>query len=311
MSKHGFDSADLRIKPGQPVKLSQFDAQGDGSLDKDKTKALTETLHDELYQLQSRLYAEGKQSLLVVLQAMDAGGKDGTIKSVFRGLNPQGVVVTPFKVPTPAELAHDFLWRVHQRTPAKGQIGIFNRSHYEDVLVVRVNQLVPEKVWRARYDQINAFEQMLSEAGTRIVKFYLHISRDEQKERLVDRLNSPDEQWKFSTSDLPVRERWDDYMQAYEEVLKRCSTESAPWYVIPANRKWQRNYFVTRILIETLKDMNPKYPKPEPGLDKVVIRVHFKLGAVKPPVAIRRESHCSRQQPGWLTCGWHCQPSSA
>ncbi len=271
MSKHGFDSADLRIKPGQPVKLSQFDAQGDGSLDKDKTKALTETLHDELYQLQSRLYAEGKQSLLVVLQAMDAGGKDGTIKSVFRGLNPQGVVVTPFKVPTPAELAHDFLWRVHQRTPAKGQIGIFNRSHYEDVLVVRVNQLVPEKVWRARYDQINAFEQMLSEAGTRIVKFYLHISRDEQKERLVDRLNSPDEQWKFSTSDLPVRERWDDYMQAYEEVLKRCSTESAPWYVIPANRKWQRNYFVTRILIEALKDMNPKYPKPEPGLDKVVI----------------------------------------
>jgi len=271
VSKHGLNSDALRIKPGHSVKLSQIDPQGDASLNKDKTKSVTESLEDELYELQSRLYAEGRQSLLVVLQAMDAGGKDGTIKAVFRGLNPQGVVVTPFKVPTPIELAHDFLWRVHQRVPAKGQIGIFNRSHYEDVLVVRVNQLVPEKVWRARYNQINEFEQLLTESGTRVIKFFLHISKDEQKERLVDRLSSPDEQWKFSTGDLPVRERWDDYMKAYEDVFEQCSTDRAPWYVIPANRKWQRNYFVTRILIETLKDMNPQYPDPEPGLDKVVI----------------------------------------
>jgi PPK2 family polyphosphate:nucleotide phosphotransferase len=259
------------VKPGARVNLSLIDPEGPATISKDAAKYRLDKLQKKLLDLQARLYAEGKQSLLVVLQAMDAGGKDGTIKNVFHGLNPQGVRVTPFKVPAPNELARDFLWRIHANVPEKGMIGIFNRSHYEDVLVVRVNALVPEVVWRRRYDHINAFERLLTDSGTRIVKFFLHISKDEQKARLEDRLKSADEQWKFSKGDLPVREKWDDYMRAYEDAMIECSTEIAPWYVVPSNRKWMRNLMVTQVLVDTLEAMNPQYPAPEEGLDQIVI----------------------------------------
>lgn len=259
------------VKPGARLNLSLIDPEGSATISKDAAKYRLDKLQKKLLDLQVRLYAEGKQSLLVVLQAMDAGGKDGTIKSVFRGLNPQGVRVTPFKAPALNELAHDFLWRVHSNTPEKGMIGIFNRSHYEDVLVVRVNELVPEVIWRGRYDHINAFERLLIDSGTRIVKFFLHISKAEQKARLDDRLKSPEEQWKFSKDDLPVREKWDDYMRAYEDAMIECSIEIAPWHVVPANRKWLRNLMVTQVLVDTLEAMNPQFPAPEQGLDQIVI----------------------------------------
>ena len=258
-------------KANSKVKLDNFDPAYKDDTDKPAARHEIKELRVKMLELQERLYAEGKQSLLIVLQAMDAGGKDGTIKHVFGGVNPQGVRVTSFKAPTPEELAHDYLWRIHQHTPPKGYIGIFNRSHYEDVLIVRVNNLVPAEVWKERYAQINHFEQRLVESGTRILKFFLHISKDEQKKRFQDRLDRPDKQWKFSTGDLPVREKWADYMEAYEAVLTRCNTEFAPWMVIPANRKWYRNLLVTRAIVQTLEDMNPVYPPPEPGLDEVVI----------------------------------------
>lgn len=248
------------VKPGMRISLKTINPEGDISISKDAGKFRLSQLQEQLADLQARLYAEGKQSLLVVLQALDAGGKDGTIKAVFRGVNPQGVSVTPFKVPTRAELAHDFLWRVHAAVPAKGMIGIFNRSHYEDVLVARVAELVPEVVWRKRYMHINAFEQLLADSGTRILKFYLHISRDEQKERLEDRLKSHDEQWKFNPGDLPVREKWDDYIAAYEDAMLECSTEAAPWYIVPANRKWLRNLLILQTVVDILEAMNPQYP---------------------------------------------------
>ncbi|MBZ0301732.1 MAG: polyphosphate kinase 2 family protein [Anaerolineae bacterium] len=258
-------------KPGSKVRLSNFDPSDRGDYDRSKADDEEDALEQKLASLQERLYAEGKQALLVVLQAMDAGGKDGTIKHVFDRVNPQGVRVTSFKAPTPEELAHDFLWRVHKQVPAKGYIGIFNRSHYEDVLVVRVNDLVPRDVWEARYRHINQFEHLLADSGVRILKFFLHISKDEQKERFQERLEKPDKHWKFSTGDLPVREKWDDYMRAYEDVLSRCNTDYAPWYIVPANRKWYRNLIVTRTIVEALESMNPQYPPAEPDLDKVVI----------------------------------------
>jgi PPK2 family polyphosphate:nucleotide phosphotransferase len=228
-------------------------------------------LRDELIQLQARLYAEGKHKLLVVLQAMDAGGKDGTIRRVFRGVNPQGVGVTPFKAPTRAELAHDFLWRVHKAVPAKGMIGVFNRSHYEDVLVVRVHDIVSESVWRPRYQQINDFEKMLSDSGTTILKFYLHISKDEQRERFRARLDNPDKNWKFSVEDLEKRKYWEHYMTAFEEALYQCTTPWAPWYVIPADQKWYRNLVITRIIVDTIKKFNPQYPPPDGDFSHIVI----------------------------------------
>ncbi|MDX1991605.1 MAG: polyphosphate kinase 2 family protein [bacterium] len=257
--------------PSGKVSLADFDPQYHAGYDKEKAEEELAGLRDRLDALQERLYAEGKQSLLVIFQAMDAGGKDGAIKKVFEGVDPLGLSIASFKAPTTEELAHDFLWRVHQRVPRKGYIGIFNRSHYEDVLIVRVNNLVPEDVWRKRYDQINDFERMLAENGTRILKFFLHISKDEQKERLQARLDDPEKNWKFSLGDLPVRQQWDAYMQAYEDVLTRCNTEAAPWHIIPANRKWYRNLVVTQVVVQALEDMNPQYPPPEPGLDKVVI----------------------------------------
>jgi PPK2 family polyphosphate:nucleotide phosphotransferase len=258
-------------KPGSKVNLRDYDPDYHAEYIKETAQAEVDQLKDQIEKLQERLYAEGKQALLVVFQAMDTGGKDGVIRKVFSSINPQGLRVTPFKVPTSEELAHDFLWRVHQHVPPKGCIAIFNRSHYEDVLVVRVNQLVPPEVWKQRYDQINRFERLLTETGTRILKFYLHISKAEQKQRLLDRLNDPEKQWKFSIGDLPVRERWHEYMAAYETLLERCNTDYAPWHIVPANDKWYRDLVVARTVVKALEEMNPCFPAPEAGLDKVRI----------------------------------------
>ena len=235
------------------------------------TEAALGPFADDLSALQDRLYAESRQALLVVLQAMDAGGKDGTVKHVFRGVNPQGVRVTSFKAPTEEELAHDFLWRVHAAAPRRGFIAIFNRSHYEDVLVARVHDLVPEPVWRRRYRHIDHFEALLADADVRIVKIFLHISREEQAERLRARLEDPAKRWKFRPEDLAERARWDDYMAAYEEAIARTSTEHAPWYVVPADHKWFRNWAVSRIVIEALEAMDPRYPEPAADLDGVTV----------------------------------------
>jgi PPK2 family polyphosphate:nucleotide phosphotransferase len=232
--------------------------------DRVATETSIPQLHERLFSLQDRLWAEARRSLLVVLQGMDAAGKDGTIKHVFSGVNPQGTRVAVFKQPTPEELSHDFLWRVHQHAPRAGEIGIFNRSHYEDVLIARVDHLVEERVWRERYELINAFERALAHGGTTTVKLFLHISHEEQGRRLTERVERPDKRWKIDKSDFTERARWDDYRAAYTEALERTCTDTAPWYVVPADHKWYRNWAVSRILIETLEAMDPRYPEPPP-----------------------------------------------
>ncbi|MEZ5653827.1 MAG: polyphosphate kinase 2 family protein [Burkholderiaceae bacterium] len=234
--------------------------------DKSDAKAATRAMREQLADLQHRLFAEGRQSLLIVLQAMDTGGKDGLIRRVFTGVNPNGVDVARFGRPSAEELSHDYLWRVHRHAPARGMITIFNRSHYEDVLVVRVNELVAEPVWSQRFDHIRAFERLLADEGCRILKFCLHIDRDEQRERLQARLDDPDKRWKFDQHDIEQRRHWDDYMLAYAEAIRRTDTPWAPWFVIPANRKWFRDYAVMRILVGTLREMDPQYP-PADGFD--------------------------------------------
>lgn len=262
-----------RVKPDRKIKLKDFDPddKSDFSGDKKDAEAELDKLEHDMDELQERLYAEGKRAVLFVIQAMDTGGKDGTIRKVFGNLNPAGTVVSSFRAPNSEELAHDYLWRVHKQVPPRGWIGVFNRSHYEDVLVVRVHNLVPKEVWEQRYDQINAFEKMLTECGTTIVKFFLHISKDEQKQRLEDRIADPSKHWKFNPGDLKERALWDDYQAAYEDALNRTSTEYAPWYVIPANRKWYRNVIVARIAHETLKNLNPKFPVTTEDYSKIVI----------------------------------------
>jgi PPK2 family polyphosphate:nucleotide phosphotransferase len=257
---------------GDTVHLEDYDPDYTGDY-KHKKEAREHLKHNRkrIAELQEVLYAEHKHALLVVLQALDTGGKDGTISHVMRGLNPQGVQVTSFKVPTPEELDHDFLWRVHRHTPPRGMIGIFNRSHYEDVLIVRVNKLVPADVWAERYEQINAFERLLTASGVTILKFYLHISKDEQKQRLEDRLDQPDKHWKFARADLATRAKWDKYQEAYEDALTRCNTRWAPWHIVPANKKWYRNLVVSSVIVEALEALDMHYPDPEPDLDKVVI----------------------------------------
>jgi PPK2 family polyphosphate:nucleotide phosphotransferase len=267
------DSDRWRVAPRTDLDLGTIDtASTEGAPGrKRETRATFGEMLETLREAQERLWAERKQSLLIVLQAIDAGGKDGTIEHLFRGMNPVGARVASFRVPTEHELAHDFLWRVHKQTPGKGEIVVFNRSHYEDVLVVRVHDIVPEAVWRPRFAHINAFEDNLRAARTRIIKLFLHISKDEQARRFQARIDEPDKRWKFRLDDLKERDRWDDYQHAFAEAISRTSTEGAPWYVIPADNKWYRNWAVTRIVLEALDDMAPQYP-PVDDLDGVVVR---------------------------------------
>jgi PPK2 family polyphosphate:nucleotide phosphotransferase len=262
-----------RVRPGTRVDLSEHapdDRSGfDGTKD-DAHKALRK-LSGRLEELQELLYAEHRHKVLVVLQGMDTSGKDGIIRHVFEGVNPQGVRVAAFKTPTSLELDHDYLWRIHQPVPGKGEMVIFNRSHYEDVLIVRVHNLVPPDIWKRRYDQINTFERLLVEEGTTIVKFFLHISPDEQKVRLQERLDSPRKRWKFRLADLAERKLWPDYVQAYEDVLSKTSTDWAPWHIVPSDREWYRNLVVATVLVETLEELEMAYPEPEEDLSHVVI----------------------------------------
>jgi len=262
-----------RVEPGTTVRLSEHDPRDDAAFEgaKKAGKQRLEELNGRLEALQELLYAEGRRRVLVVLQATDTGGKDGVIRHVFDGVNPQGVKVASFKKPTPLELAHDYLWRVHPHVPGDGEITIFNRSHYEDVLVVRVHSLVSEQQWRLRYDHINDFERMLAEEGTTILKFFLHISKEEQAERLQARLDDPAKHWKFSLGDLEERTRWNAYQAAFEEALSRTSTPWAPWYVVPADRKWYRNLVVASVLVQTLEGLGMEFPPPEDDLTGVVV----------------------------------------
>ena len=261
-----------RVEPGKPFSLADVDPNESEHYRKKKdVEEELGTQRSRISELQERLYAENKQGLLIVLQAMDTGGKDGTIKHVFRGVNPQGCRISSFKTPSAEEADHDFLWRYHKSVPAKGRIGIFNRSHYEDVLIVRVKDLVPEDVWRPRYGLINGFEKSLTLGGITVLKFFLHISKDEQKRRLQSRLDAPEKRWKFSSGDLKERAFWDDYQRAFEDAISECSTDHAPWYVIPANKKWYRNLVIARVICDTLKAMDPRYPAAEAGLENVTI----------------------------------------
>jgi PPK2 family polyphosphate:nucleotide phosphotransferase len=261
------------VKPETKVKLSEHNPNDTGDFKGGKKKGLSdlEKLNDKLEALQELLFAEHKHKVLIVLQAMDTGGKDGAIRRVFDGVNPAGVRVASFKAPTPEELDHDYLWRIHKQAPGKGEMVIFNRSHYEDVLVVRVHNIVPPEVWKKRFDQINEFERTLAESGTTILKFYLHIDRNEQKERLQARLDDPTKRWKFRLGDLEERKLWDEYMAAYEDALGKTSTEYAPWYIVPANRKWYRDLVISSMLVETLEGLKMKYPESEENLDGVVV----------------------------------------
>lgn len=251
-----------RVRAGQKVDLQDFDPS-DTTLIGGKLEALEQSaaLRSRLYQLQEVLFAEHRRKLLIVLQGMDTSGKDGTVRHVMGGLNPQGTRVVSFGPPSLEELNHDYLWRVHQQVPGKGEVVVFNRSHYEDVLVVRVHGLVPKSVWKKRYEQIRAFEQMLLDEGTVILKFFLHISKDEQRKRLQERIDNPAKRWKFQHGDLEERKLWTDYQRSYEEALSKTSTDESPWYVIPANRKWYRNYLVGSILTGTLEKLDMKYPE--------------------------------------------------
>jgi PPK2 family polyphosphate:nucleotide phosphotransferase len=260
---------ELMVRPGSRIRLADIDpADTHGVRKQDAEDHLVKDC-DRLSVLQYLLYAEARRAVLVVLQGIDAGGKDGTIQHVMSGLNPQGVKVTAFKVPEGAEKRHDYLWRVHQAAPERGQIGIFNRSHYEDVLVVRVHGLVPKPVWKKRYQQINDFERILSDNDVRIVKFLLYIDKEEQARRFRERLDDKTKNWKFSPADVRERQYWDQYIDAYEDMLRKCSTRAAPWYVIPANKKWFRNLAVAKILRGELEAMKLKYPKPAADLSAI------------------------------------------
>jgi PPK2 family polyphosphate:nucleotide phosphotransferase len=254
-------SEQLRVRPDK-FRLADRDPGATPGC-RDKTKALERTRANlaRIDAAQYLLHAEGRQSLLIVLQGMDAAGKDGLVRKVMSAFNPQGCKAWSFKVPTAEEAAHDFLWRIHRAAPGRGEVAIFNRSHYEDVLVVRVHELVPKAVWEKRYDAINEFEALLQGNGTRVLKFFLHIDREEQRERLLARLDDPEKRWKFNEADIGERSRWDDYQRAFEDVLTRCSPKQAPWYVIPSNRKWYRDLAVSEVVADALADMDPKPPE--------------------------------------------------
>ena len=262
----------ITLKPGSHVDLSEIDPRKvEGDWDKESAYKQIEKNTKRSRDLAYQLYAENKQSVLLVLQGMDTAGKDGTIRVVLTGINPQSCQIVPFKQPSSLELDHDFLWRVHMAVPRRGNIGIFNRSHYEDVLVVRVHNLVPESEWSTRYHRINEFEELISEGGVKIVKCFLHISKDEQRERLQARLDDPNKRWKFAKGDLAERKLWDEYQEAYRVALEKCSTKHAPWHIIPSDRKWYRNLVVSKLLLDTLEEMNPQFPREEDGLDDIVV----------------------------------------
>jgi PPK2 family polyphosphate:nucleotide phosphotransferase len=267
----GVDLRDvLRVEPGHPARLGRLEPGRTFGHDRASAEHATAANLVRLRELQDRLWAEARRACLVILQGIDAAGKDGTINKVMEAFNPQGCPVTSFKVPSTEELAHDYLWRVHQHVPRKGEVGIFNRSHYEDVLVVRVHGIVPKRVWSQRYGQINNFERMLTDTGTTIVKFFLQIDREEQRRRFQARYDDPTKRWKFSMGDLDERKLWDDYQLAFEDALTKTSTQWAPWYVIPANHKWFRDLAVSSVLVETLAALKPAYP-PEPDLPKDLV----------------------------------------
>jgi PPK2 family polyphosphate:nucleotide phosphotransferase len=254
----------LRIKPGSRFRIDDFDTDGAPFTpgDKEKTQAATQKLVARIGQLQELLYAEHQKKVLILLQGMDTSGKDGAVRKILADTSPQGVRVVSFKKPSESELDRDYLWRVHANVAARGELTVFNRSHYEDVLVVRVHSLVSRDVWRRRYEHINAFEKMLADEGTTLLKFFLHISREEQRERLQARLDDPTKRWKFEHGDLAERKRWPDYMKAYEEAIARTSSAHAPWHVVPADRKWARDFIVSRFVVDALEKLKMKYPDP-------------------------------------------------
>ena len=264
----------FRVEEGNTVRLDKIDAGFKNKYDQTSAQVEIERYTKRLRELQYLLYAEGKRSLLIILQAMDAGGKDGTINHVFSSMNPQGARVYGFKVPSAEEASHDFLWRIHQAAPQRGQVAIFNRSHYEDVLVSRVHDLVPRKVWKKRFELINDFEKNLVESGTHILKFYLHISADEQLRRFKQRIDDPARHWKISESDYKEREHWDDYTKAFEDALGRCSTKHAPWFIIPANHKWFRNLAVSQIVVEALESLKMEFPASSVDIKEIKEKYH-------------------------------------
>lgn len=266
------------VKPGSKLSLAHFDPDDTGDYkktgqDKENAKAATEKLIGKLSELQEHLYANGNRALLIVLQGMDTSGKDGTIKHVMSGVNPQGCKVVTFKTPSAEELGHDFLWRVHQKAPAKGQIGIFNRSHYEDVLITRVHGCISDKMVKQRFKQIKEFEELLSESGTVTVKFFLHISKDEQKKRLEERISNPEKRWKFSEGDIEERKFWGSYVEAFEAMMAATSTDQAPWYIVPANRKWYRNLIIAERVVGALESMKLKPPQAPVGIDFDTLKI--------------------------------------
>ena len=260
------------FKQGSRVRLKDFNARDTSGTSKEKARIVCETNTAAIDDLSYRLYAENQRALLIVLQGMDTAGKDGTIRHLMQGVDAQATEVYPFKKPSSEELDHDFLWRIHKKVPALGNIGIFNRSHYEDVLVVRVHNLVPPKEWKTRYERINDFEKLLTDAGITILKFFLHISKEEQCERLQARLNTPNKRWKFSKGDLAERKLWDDYQAAYVDALSKCNTRHTPWHIICADRKWHRNLIVSTVVRRTLEKMNPQFPPAEDGLEGIVVK---------------------------------------
>lgn len=262
----------LRISPGSPPRITERDARDDLGLEsKEMAKEWLEELRDRISGLQERLYAESTRAVLLVLQGLDASGKDGVIRSVFTGVNPLGLRVASFGVPTETELAHDYLWRVHAAVPPRGTIGIFNRSHYEDVVAVRMHELAPEPVWRRRPSHIREWERMLVDEGTAIVKVFLNVSKEEQRSRFQERIDDPAKRWKFRRGDLEVRERFDEYVAAWEEVIAETSTERAPWHVVPADRNWVKSTAVATLLLDVLERLDPRLPEAEPGLEGLVI----------------------------------------
>ena len=260
----------VTVKP--PIRLANFDPNFTGELDKIRAREKTERLCQRIAELQQMLYANANHAVVLLLQGMDTSGKDGVAKHILEFVTPSGIETTNFRAPSAEERAHDFLWRIHKAVPRYGNIGVFNRSHYEDVLIVRVLKLQPPSVWRARYDQINAFEKLLTENGVVLLKFFLHISKREQAERLQARLDNPAKNWKFESADLEMRKRWNQFQKAYEDALNRCSTPHAPWHIVPADRKWYRDYVVARVTVEALEKLHLKWPKPREDLSRIKIR---------------------------------------